>query len=279
MSKPTTVTSYAQRLRALADQLDSQQRSPSQALLQTLLADKGLLALTSSMAATVRADLDGFEHTHRSDPAAEDLYELGHLVADAVEAIDDALGKSGPHLSAALTLLAQDSSPAEAAASRHAIEQALWTGPAPADGERVYLFWPDSSTHVPVPALATPSAGYVDPYGNALFTRGDAEQIVADLLKDDCGMTAAFEADGTLQFSWPKEYDGEGGQEQVAADARGLYAIGGHWPWNYRRPLASDLSTRALAARVATRPSTAPSATSPDPAHHPVPQAAAGKAR
>ncbi|MFB8203098.1 hypothetical protein [Kitasatospora purpeofusca] len=279
MSKPTTVTSYAQRLRALADQLDSQQRTPSQALLQTLLADKGLLALASSMAVTVRADLDGLERTHRSDPASEDLYELGHLAADALEAIDEALGKSGPHLSAALTLLAQDLSPAEAAANRHAVEQALWTGPAPADGERVYLFWPEGSTHVPVPALATPSAGYVDPYGNPLFTRSGAEQIVADLRKDDCGMTAAFKADGTLQFTWPKEYDGEGGQEQVAADARGLYAIGGHWPWDYRRPLASDLSSRALAARVATRPSAAPSATTSEPAHRPVPQAAAGKAR
>ncbi|MEV0188455.1 hypothetical protein AB0I39_07975 [Kitasatospora purpeofusca] len=279
MSKPTTVASYAQRLRALADQLDSQQRTPSQALLQTLLADKGLLALASSMAVTVRADLDGLELTHRCDPAAEDLYELGHLAADAVEAIDEALGKSGPHLAASLTLLAQDLSPAEAAANRHAVEQALWTGPAPADGERVYLFWPDGSTHLPVPALATPSAGYVDPYGNALFTRSGAEQIVADLLKDDCGMTAAFEPDGTLQFSWPKEYDGEGGHEQVAADARGLYAIGGHWPWDHRRPLASDLSTRAQAARVATLPSTAPSATSCEPAHHPVPQPSAGKAR
>ncbi|MGW2540724.1 hypothetical protein ACWC5I_07590 [Kitasatospora sp. NPDC001574] len=279
MSKPTTVTSYAQRLRALADELDSQQRTPSQALLQTLLADKGLLALTSSMAATVRADLDGFERIHRSHPAVGYLYDLAHLVADAEEAIDDALEEAEPHLSATMRLLARHVSPAEAAASRRTIEQALWFGPAPADGEQVYLFWPDGSTHAPVPGLATPSAGYVDPYGDTLFTRGGAEQIVADLRKDDCGMTAEFEPDGTLRFSWPKEYDGEGGQEHVAPDARGLYAIGGHWPWDHRSPLASDIRARAQAARIATRPTAAPAAASAEQAHNPVARASAGKAR
>ncbi|GJF32646.1 hypothetical protein KNE206_53460 [Kitasatospora sp. NE20-6] len=261
------VRTFAADLRAAADRLDADSARPSQALLAVLLAEGGLLPLLSRMSARIRADLTLYEATFGHDSGTEPLYELGHLIAEVEEAVDETLADAREHFDGTLHLLADHASPAEAAATRIATQKELWGGPALREGEQVYLFWPDGSRHKPQPGLAVPHNGYLNPYDSPLFTRPVAELLITDLNADNSGMRAAFETDDALVITWPKAYDGDGGTKRVLPDDRGLYAIGGHWPWDKRSPVASDLPARAGAARVTslTTP-TAPVSSSAAPA-------------
>ncbi|MFD0259066.1 hypothetical protein ACFVH7_12435 [Kitasatospora indigofera] len=264
---PTPPQSYATRLRALAEQLDAAAGQPGQTLLRTLAAEGGLLALTQQMAATVRTDLDAWSEALRPDPASSHLYELGHQVGNVEEATSTARAIAAVYLPGATRLMCDHNGPAEAAAAARAAEQQLWDGPAPRGDERVHLFWPDGSEHAPLPGLAPTRTGYVDAYGAPLFTRVVAELVVADLLADNAGFQATFEPDGSLLYTWPPEYDGEGGRMHVVPDDHGLYAIGGQWPWDHSRPgNAADLP-RAQAARITSRTDAAPPG--PPRARHP----------
>ncbi|MFC9327919.1 hypothetical protein [Kitasatospora sp. NPDC057015] len=259
MTQPTPSQSYAQHLRALADRLDAQHdqdgrpTQPGQALLQILIARDGLFPLTREVAATVRTDLDGWHEALRPDPSSSALYDLSHRIAEADDAIADALTEAALQFPSVMYLMADHAGPAPAAAAALAVEQRLWNGPQVRGGERVHLFWPDGSTHAPVLGLAQADGGYVDPYGSVLFTRAVAEQVIADLLGDNADFQAAFEPDGSLLYTWPQGYDGKGGRMHVVPDDRGLYAIGGQWPWDYRRPGNADSLPRAQAARIASR--------------------------
>ncbi|MFE9481290.1 hypothetical protein ACFYNM_22120 [Streptomyces spororaveus] len=104
-----------------------------------------------------------------------------------------------------------------------AVEKSL--SPAP----RVELLTVDGTDYGPYPGL--PTAPTRSPYDTYLFTGETAQRIVEDLHRDDCGLTAAFEDDGTLTFTWDATYRGEPGVESVTPDAQGRYAIGGLWPW------------------------------------------------
>ncbi|AWI32641.1 hypothetical protein [Streptomyces tirandamycinicus] len=94
----------------------------------------------------------------------------------------------------------------------------------------VQLFTVEGSAYGPYVAL--PLSDMWTPYSAHLFTRATAEEIVKDLHKDDCGMTAAFADDGTLTFTWTRDYDGDGGTKSIAPDGHGRYAIGGMWSWD-----------------------------------------------
>ncbi|KQV20941.1 MULTISPECIES: hypothetical protein [unclassified Kitasatospora] len=265
---PTPPQTYARWLRVLADQLDASPGRPGQTLLRTLAINGGLLTLTHQMAATVRTDLDAWDEALRPDPSSGHLYELDRQVAGAEEAINDALAGAALHLPAALRLMAGHTRPAEAAAAVRAVEQQLWDGPEVRGDERVHLFWPDGSQHAPLPGLAATCAGFVDAYSAPLFTRAVAERIVADLLADNAGFEAAFKPDGSLVYSWPTEYDGEGGRMHVVPDDRGLYAIGGQWPWGHCRPGNAADRPRAQAAKITSRTGARP----PGPAQAGTPQ-------
>ncbi|MFD9047951.1 hypothetical protein [Streptomyces zaomyceticus] len=123
--------------------------------------------------------------------------------------------------------------------------------PSPADRRPAESPGDASSSPAPqTPALASPpelltvdGTGYGpypghpttvtrSPYGTYLFAGETAQRIVEDLHRDSCGLTAAFEYDGTLTFRWDATYRDEPGVERVTPDAQGRYAIGGLWPWD-----------------------------------------------
>ncbi|MET8981708.1 hypothetical protein ABZX85_39555 [Streptomyces sp. NPDC004539] len=137
--------------------------------------------------------------------------------------------------------------------------------------ERLFHFYVEDSEHGPYPGLVDPrdTLGHIGPHCSPAFSRRTAEQIVADLHKDNCGMTARWDCE-VLTFDWTPDYDGDGGTESVAPDERGLYRIGGRWPWEYDGPLEVAERHQAALARSAARPATAP-----PPAAEPVPVAAA----
>ncbi|MET8623729.1 hypothetical protein ABZW30_08230 [Kitasatospora sp. NPDC004669] len=120
-----------------------------------------------------------------------------------------------------------------------------------AEDERLFLFTVDGSDYGPYPGLITPRG--IGPYCSPAFTRSTARQIVRDLHADAGGMTAAWHG-VDLVFSWSADYDGDGGQETVEPDHRGLYRIGGHWPWDHTTP--------------ATDATNAPLSELPQPPHH-----------
>ncbi|WP_416971588.1 hypothetical protein [Streptomyces sp. 4F14] len=101
--------------------------------------------------------------------------------------------------------------------------------------ERLFHFYVEGSEHGPYPGLADPrdTLGHIGPYCSPAFSRRTAEQI-------------------------------------VAPDERGLYRIGGRWPWDYDGPLEAAERDQAALARSAARPATAP-----PPAAEPVPVVAA----
>ncbi|MGW4692409.1 hypothetical protein OU787_25850 [Kitasatospora sp. YST-16] len=123
--------------------------------------------------------------------------------------------------------------------------------------ERLFHFFVDASEHGPYPGLVDPrnTMGLIGPYCSPAFSRSTAEQIVADLHKDNCGMTARWDGE-VLTFDWTPDYDGEGGTESVTPDERGLYRIGGHWPWDYDGPLDATERHQAALARSAARSTT-----------------------
>ncbi|MFD9078137.1 hypothetical protein [Streptomyces erythrochromogenes] len=88
----------------------------------------------------------------------------------------------------------------------------------------------DGTQYGPYPGQ--PTTAPRSPYGTYLFTGETAQRIVEDLHRDNCGLTAAFEYDGTLTFTWDATYREEPGAERVTPDAQGRYAIGGPWPWD-----------------------------------------------
>ncbi|MFD9592538.1 hypothetical protein ACFWA9_07230 [Kitasatospora sp. NPDC059973] len=120
--------------------------------------------------------------------------------------------------------------------------------------ERLFHFYVDGSEHGPYPGLVVPrdTTGLIGPYCSPAFSRLAAEQIVADLQKDNCGLTARWDGE-VLTFDWTRDYDGDGGTEFVAPDERGLYRIGGRWPWDYDGPLDAAERHQAALARSATR--------------------------
>ncbi|GAB7185644.1 hypothetical protein ATKI12_5475 [Kitasatospora sp. Ki12] len=277
MTHPTHL-SLAQRLRNLADQLDTDNGRPSQNLIQALLAPQGLLNLTHEAAATARIDLDAWNQAFSPDPDSTHLQELSRQAATIEESVLGTMEKAELHLPAATRLMADHADPAEAAAVALAAEQALWDGSEIRGNERVYYWHAEGSDDIPLPGLAPTRRGYADPYGTALFTRQAAEQVVADMLAADAGFEAAFQPDGSLIYTWPKEYDGDGGRMHVVPDDRGLYAIGGQWPWMYYRPGDPELAPRANAARiVSSTPS--PAASSETTTRHSAPAAAPGRSR
>ncbi|MCZ1012035.1 hypothetical protein O1L68_40705 [Streptomyces lydicus] len=64
-----------------------------------------------------------------------------------------------------------------------------------------------------------------------LFTQATAQQIAADVARDDLCMSYKFAADGTLTLQWTETYDTLGHVVIVAPDVHGRYLIGGMWPW------------------------------------------------
>ncbi|MGA5704519.1 hypothetical protein [Peterkaempfera bronchialis] len=126
--------------------------------------------------------------------------------------------------------------------------------------ERLYHFYVDGSAHGPYPGLVDPrdTTGHIGPYCSPAFSRAVAEHIVCDLHADNCGMTGHWDGD-VLVFDWTPDYDGDGGTESVAPDGRGLYRIGGHWPWDYDGPLDAAERHQAALARSAARPTAGPS--------------------
>lgn len=104
----------------------------------------------------------------------------------------------------------------------------------------IRLLTVDGSTYGPYVGrlfAAGPSGYHVH-----LFTRATAELMIADLHRDDCGMTGRFSPEGTLTLTWDASYDGQGGTRQIVPDAHGLYAIGGLWPreeWTTDREAAT----------------------------------------
>ncbi|MFF2955693.1 hypothetical protein ACFVVU_30645 [Kitasatospora sp. NPDC057965] len=277
MTQTPTTHAYAQRLRALADHLDAQPDLSQQTMLRALVDREGLLPLAGEMAATVHTDLAAWDEALRADSSSAHLSELRQRIADNETVLLDVTDEAALHLSGATRLMANHRGPDDAAAAALAVEARLWDGPEVRGNERVHLLWPDGSSHAPQPGLAQTSRGYVDPFGTAKFTRAAAEQIVADMLADNVGFEAAFEADGSLVYSWPREHDGEGGRMHVVPDDRGLYEIGGQWPWDYRRP--GNALPRAQAARITTR-KTAPPSGPPEPgARYGSPVRAEGRTR
>ncbi|MGW0757099.1 hypothetical protein ACWD1Y_11525 [Streptomyces sp. NPDC002814] len=108
-------------------------------------------------------------------------------------------------------------------------------GPCPtygADGTplSIQLFTVEGSGYGPYVGL--PLRDLWTPYTAHLFTRATAELIVADMRRDECGITAEFADDGTLTFTWTEDHDGEGGTLDVRPDAHGRYLIGDLWAWD-----------------------------------------------
>nr|MDT0519810.1 hypothetical protein [Streptomyces sp. DSM 41633] len=94
----------------------------------------------------------------------------------------------------------------------------------------IELLTVDGTAYGPYPGQ--PTSATRSPYDTYLFTGETAQHIVEDLHRDNCGLTAAFEYDGTLAFTWDATYRDEPGVERVTPDPQGRYAIGGLWPWN-----------------------------------------------
>ncbi|THA53130.1 hypothetical protein [Streptomyces sp. A1136] len=105
------------------------------------------------------------------------------------------------------------------------------TPQAPSPAAPLELLTVDGTQYGPYPGQPTTATRC--PYDTYLFTRGTAQRIVEDLHRDNCGLTAAFEYDGTLRFTWDATYRDESGTERVTPDAHGRYAIGGLWPWDF----------------------------------------------
>ncbi|MFD0405338.1 hypothetical protein [Kitasatospora sp. NPDC127116] len=122
--------------------------------------------------------------------------------------------------------------------------------PNPDDPERLFHFYVDGSVHGPYPGLVREreTLGHAGPYCSPVFTRPVAERIVEDLHLDNCGLTGRWE-DNRLTFEWGADYDGDGGAETVEPDSRGLYKIGGRWPWDYDGPLDAAERHQAALAR------------------------------
>ncbi|MER5482586.1 hypothetical protein ABT024_05130 [Streptomyces sp. NPDC002812] len=104
--------------------------------------------------------------------------------------------------------------------------------PTHSTGERIsiQLFTVDGSAYGPYVGL--PTSTIWTPYTAHLFTRATADEIVRDLHRDECGMTAAFADDGALTLTWDDSIKDTAGTETVTPDEHGRYAIGGHWPWD-----------------------------------------------
>ncbi|WP_405496245.1 hypothetical protein [Streptomyces sp. NBC_00096] len=84
-------------------------------------------------------------------------------------------------------------------------------------------------------------------YDSLTFTRQTAEQIVADLKKDSCGLSGSWTGD-VLTFTATKDYDGEGFTYTVTPDTQGRYTIEALWPWDtWSTDLASGEQNHAYA--------------------------------
>ncbi|MFD6113767.1 hypothetical protein ACFWG0_27165 [Streptomyces yangpuensis] len=101
--------------------------------------------------------------------------------------------------------------------------------PAPPDAT-LELLTVDGTQYGPYPGQPTTASRSA--YGTYLFTGETAQRIVEDLHRDNCGLTAAFECDGALTFTWDATYRDKPGAERATPDAQGRYAIGGLWPWD-----------------------------------------------
>ncbi|MFE5717885.1 hypothetical protein [Streptomyces erythrochromogenes] len=100
----------------------------------------------------------------------------------------------------------------------------------PAPASSLELLTVDGADYGPYPGQPTTTTR--SPYDTYLFAGETAKRIVEDLHRDNCGLTAAFEYDGALTFTWDATYRDEAGVERVTPDAQGRYAIGGLWPWD-----------------------------------------------
>ncbi|MFF8617049.1 hypothetical protein [Streptomyces sp. NPDC015350] len=93
----------------------------------------------------------------------------------------------------------------------------------------IQLFTVEDSSYGPYVGL--PLRDLWTPDSAHLFTRATAEQIVTDLHRDECGMTAEFADDGTLTFT-DEHKEGKDSTRTVRPDEHGRYKIGGLWSWD-----------------------------------------------
>ncbi|MFV8133171.1 hypothetical protein [Streptomyces syringium] len=93
----------------------------------------------------------------------------------------------------------------------------------------VHLFTVDGSSYGPYVALTT--TPWWSPLDAFLFTRETVRQIVEDLHRDGCGLTAQWNGDD-LTFTWDATYMDDPGTETISPDQHGRYAIGGMWQWD-----------------------------------------------
>ncbi|GAA2092081.1 hypothetical protein GCM10009759_17400 [Kitasatospora saccharophila] len=210
-----------------------------------------MLALTARLARQAARALDPIGAEKQTNPSA---YEVRQHLTDVADAIEDALeatGDDAEDLARGLAAWAA-TGPAEITAAHGS------TGPRPESGERLHLFWVDGALdRAPYLGLVGPdhTDGDAQPYCTAGFTREVAERITADLAADGGGLTARWDSGGELRFRWTAEHAGMAGSEDVAPDDRGLYRIGGLWPWS-----SFELPPDAVRTTAPVRTETAPAA-------------------
>ncbi|MFD0561867.1 hypothetical protein ACFQ2M_07325 [Kitasatospora saccharophila] len=218
-----------------------------------------MLALTARLARQAARALDPIGAEKQTNPSA---YEVRQHLTDVADAIEDALeatGDDAEDLARGLAAWAA-TGPAEITAAHGS------TGPRPESGERLHLFWVDGALdRAPYLGLVGPdhTDGDAQPYCTAGFTREVAERITADLAADGGGLTARWDSGGELRFRWTAEHAGMAGSEDVAPDDRGLYRIGGLWPWSsFELPRTPSAPRRPSAPRP-PRPRRARTGTAP----------------
>ncbi|MGW2548343.1 hypothetical protein ACWC5I_47680 [Kitasatospora sp. NPDC001574] len=243
-------------LRVAADRLQAADADADQTiqLLSSLLGEDGVLAVASRLAAQAVRALDPVIPVGLRDPYAHAPQVRTHLVAvaEAIKAGLAAVEEDSDELLKGLRAWAA-MSPAEIAAAKGDFDpRPRSVGGVP---ERLYLFWVDGSDHGPYPGMVGPAhtTGSLGAYCTAGFTRAVAERIVDDLHADNCGLTATWQDDGALRFTWSVDYDGVGGTEERWPDERGHYRIGGLWPWDYSSVPAPEPVPRLAAARAHSR--------------------------
>ncbi|MFD7645112.1 hypothetical protein ACFV4P_31170 [Kitasatospora sp. NPDC059795] len=198
-------------------------------LVSGLLDHEGVLSLTARLTRQGSRALDPLGSEPESNPSA---YRVRRYLADVADAIEGALAAAEDDtvdLTRGLGAWAS-TSPAEITAAHGT------TGPRPDAGERLHLFWVEGAyDRAPYLGLVGPDhtdGNNAHPYCTAGFTREVAERITADLAADSCGLTARWGSGGDVRFSWTAEHAGISGSEDIEPDDRGLYRVGGLWPWH-----------------------------------------------
>ncbi|MEV7122871.1 hypothetical protein [Kitasatospora griseola] len=198
-------------------------------LVSVLLDHEGVLSLTARLTRQGSRALDLLGSEPESNPSACRVRRHFADVTDAIEGALAATEDDTPDLTRGLGAWAS-TSPAEITAAHGT------TGPRLEAGERLHLFWVEGAyDRAPYLGLVGPDhtdGNNAHPYCTAGFTREVAERITADLAADSCGLTARWGSGGDVRFSWTAEHASISGSEDIEPDDRGLYRIGGLWPWH-----------------------------------------------